>query len=195
MTDTERKEVACYAIKRGNRIVAISPEKATCEALRHGDDESIVEGWFSTKRHQDNNLVPLDEIECGDKIMKVIMNNWDGGAVNPAELYGKIMREISKFGKDNSGITCCSCPIDMPCDCGYDHDLSKKFSQQPPKERKVSLEQAYEIFMEGCFFGKGENVSSDATVIFTQRSTLDEEGIKERLTAILSLLNAVLDGK
>ena len=36
--------------------------------------------------------------------------------------------------KDNSGITCCSCPIDMPCDCGYDHNLSKKFSQQPPKE-------------------------------------------------------------
>ncbi len=45
-------------------------------------------------------LVPLDELELSKIIMPIIINNWDGGSVNPAELFAKIMSAISnKFGK------------------------------------------------------------------------------------------------
>lgn len=51
------------------------------------------------------------------------------------------------------------------------------------KTREIN--KLYDIFTEGLFFGKGENVTNNATVIFTQRSTLDQEGIKERIQWII----------
>lgn len=51
-----------------------------------------------------------------------------------------------------------------------------------------SVNSMYKIFMEDCFFGKGENVSNDAVVVFTQRGTLDEDEIKSRLEAIRKMI-------
>lgn len=43
----------------------------------------------------------------------------------------------------------------------------------------------YKIFIEGVFFGKGENCSGDATIPFTTHSTLDEDEIMERMRWII----------
>ena len=151
MTDTELQEELTFILlnKWRNCTNITMTDKAIVEMY--------AEKFGFTKRPQDNNLVPLDEIECGDKIMKVIMNNWDGGAVNPAELYGKIMREISKFGKDNSGMVANEeFRLDRVEVFGglagkgmkhmYTLRPTRYENEQPPKERKVSLEEIVNIF-------------------------------------------------
>lgn len=65
MTEPMKAEIAvpCYAIKRGYEIIVMSKDKSTLEALRHGDDEIIVEGWFTTQRP-----VPPAKPACDCKI-------------------------------------------------------------------------------------------------------------------------------
>lgn len=60
-------------------------------------------------------------------------------------------------------------------------------AEDAPKEGSSSdeINKAYETFMEGCFIGKGENVTDDGKVVFTKRGTLDEDEIKKRLEWVL----------
>ena len=189
MTDTERKEVEELGLFMYQRYVI-----PNFGFQNYKDLASILVREGYTKRPQENNLVPLDELELCRHLDRLNVKG-------TTQYIEKIAESIClKFGKDNNGMVA----LDKNEVMNYLRDfytldnrdfeiiiaICSFFGRHTPKERKVSLKKAYEIFMEGCFFGKGENVSSDATVIFTQRSTLDEEGIKERLTAILSLLNA-----
>jgi hypothetical protein len=51
MNNLKNEEIKpCFAIKRGNRYVALSFNRSTVEALRHGNDETVVEGFFSESR-------------------------------------------------------------------------------------------------------------------------------------------------
>ena len=115
-----------------------------------------------TKRPQENNaLVPLEK----DKVEDALLTEWGLGRIDgsTAEKIRCISRILcAKFGKDNSGmvpqgidIPRLKRVIDYQLDArggqvnpkddfaGFINDIMAciKFSQQPPKERKVSLEE------------------------------------------------------
>ena len=103
MTDTESKEV--------KELAKDLKEIRECEIQEHcilldGEVAKKLYDKGYTKRPQDNNLVPLDRRAFCDYHMPDC-DGRQGGDNCSCGLWDV----IAKFGKDNSGITSCSCPI------------------------------------------------------------------------------------
>ena len=137
-----------------------------------------------TKRPQDNALVPLDR----DKLAKILAQHRGGHSGFPPASWDYDLADVicAKFGKDNSGMR----NLDYDLIMSYSHEygdrkdfirfICNNFSQQPPKERKVSLEEIQNVIYH-------ENRKQTKYL-----STIDIHNIAE---VVLSLLNATEERK
>ena len=187
MTDTARKEVEELAkiIKEGCRVVGI-------EHLSH----FIISAGY--KRPQDNNteLIPLDEKKLLVYLLGITPRSVP---LDREEIESLAKRICAKFGKDNSGmvnpqediIPSCLCKVPEINHCDERKINGSKcvkcggiirfpnpiISQQPPKERKVSLEEIEKVMHER-FFKDGVK----------EMNPYDAKRIKSYAQAILSLI-------
>ena len=217
MTDTERKEVeelaqliAVYAFEFPH-LKQDNPEFALC--MEEYIAKRLNEQGYS-KRHQDNNaLVPLDEEEVANALVDAhgILNKH----LLKKEYYLPYAKTIcAKFGKDNSGMVLDEKELSLLFDMlkmhkvnylpelltqptgiiGIDQAFStfkiwlSKLSQQPPKERKVSLEE-----IKDALFYVATNAKQKAGSIKTHVNI--EGDLLEISARILSLLNATEERK
>ena len=140
MTDTERKEVEELA-KLMRVFSGWDWGESDCIRIA---EQMIKERY--TKRPQNNALVPLDR----DKLAKILAQHRGGHSGFPPASWDYDLADVicAKFGKDNSGMVprkeylmCSTHQVGIMPNrlCGYCE--LERLSQQPPKERKVSLEE------------------------------------------------------
>jgi hypothetical protein len=185
MNDTESKEELTFNLlnKWGNCTNITMTDKAIVEMY--------AEKFGFTKRPQDNNLMPLDV-----KKLSVLLCAHRGGHPGfPTTSWDNELAELicSKFGKDNSGMVprkeylmCSTHQVGIMPNrlCGYCE--LERLSQQPQKERKVSLEELVELIKYELKVYN--NDKDDSYKIMTTT-------IEHISQAILSLLNATEERK
>lgn len=76
------KFIPCFALKCGEQLTALSFNKSTVEALRHGADEVVIEGFFTLSRS------PNPEVTVED-LMNIELETKEGEAFTLGHAIGR----------------------------------------------------------------------------------------------------------